>query len=430
MLLRSVAELAAERLVLSAVNGQKEAEEGSKSKTELGSSEMPGSMPGHNSEKLSRVPLNGVIGQKHELNIGSNGGEGRSSGNAILCEQRSRYELEREKEREQERAMEQQRPQDRVKELELHLARTRGTALDGQSVGASAQSKFVVEGTDELHFQSFGIKAPRRSPERKYGDTKIPPPSAFPGPAATGNGERGEEDDDDEDLAIAIYFDEVMKLLCQLPATARAMRRDLAAEIAKALRVLPERFTLLEMYEGPVAEMIVSNMSTQKNNRQHLHDEYCTNLKLVERLSNMITSGLLPQYSSSVQQYKFFRNISSVKNRGAAAEARPLSVMLRPLKDAIADHLSSLNTVTMDARDEVSAYKESRSTQEAENDLNISSDSDVTSLTYTASVHTVQVSLTDSQMFFLSLSFRSALTLYLFRPFFLSYSAKSLVILF
>ena len=179
-----------------------------------------------------------------------------------------------------------------------------------------------------------------------------------------------------------------------------------------------------------MAEMIVSNMSTQKNNRQHLHDEYCTNLKLVERLSNMITSGLLPQYSSSVQQYKFFRNISSVKNRGAAAEARPLSVMLRPLKDAIADHLSSLNTVSMDARDEVSAYKESRSTQEAEHDLNISSDSDVTSLTYTASVHTVQVSLTDSQMFFLSLSFRSALTLYLFRPFFLSYSAKSLVFLF
>jgi hypothetical protein len=393
MLLRSVAELAAERLVLSAVNGQKVAEDGNKSKTELGSSEM--SMSGHNSEKISRVPGNGVIGQKHELNVGSNGGEGWSSGNAILCEQRSRYELEREKEREQERAMEQQRPQDRVKELELHLARTRGTALDGQSVGASAQSKskFVVEGTDELHLKSFGIKAPPRSPERKYGDTKIPPPSAFPGPAPTRNGGRDEEHEDDQDLAIAIYFDEVMKLLCQLPATARAMRRDLAAEIAKALRVLPERFTLLEMYEGPVAEMIVSNIRTQKKNRQHLHDEYCSNLNLVERLSNMITSGLLPQYSSSVQQYKFFRNISSVKNRGAAAEARPLSVMLRPLKDAITDHLSSLNTVSMDARDEVSAYKESRSTPEAEHDLNISSDSDVTSLTYTASVHTVQVSL-------------------------------------
>lgn len=59
-------------------------------------------------------------------------------------------------------------------------------------------------------------------------------------PAGSEAGNRDcREDAADEELALAVYFDQEMKLLCSLPAAARGLRRHLVADIAKVLRSSP-----------------------------------------------------------------------------------------------------------------------------------------------------------------------------------------------
>lgn len=84
-------------------------------------------------------------------------------------------------------------------------------------------------------------KSPSKSPPRKYGDIKMPLHAAVSPSAASTESERRESGQNDlslpdENISLAIYFDEEMRLLCQLPAAARAMRRDLVADLAKVLR--------------------------------------------------------------------------------------------------------------------------------------------------------------------------------------------------
>ena len=106
----------------------------------------------------------------------------------------------------------------------------------------------------------------------------------------------------------------------------------------------------------------------------------------------MITSG---STSPAMQQSQYFRNISSVKNRGAATTARPLSAILRPLVDTIKEGLEKMNRMGVRERERQTPSRdfEKRVTgSEAENMLNLSSDADSDdSLTYTASVFTIQV---------------------------------------
>ena len=51
----------------------------------------------------------------------------------------------------------------------------------------------------------------------------------------TGSDRAGAEKVNDERISIAVYFDEEMRLLCQLPAAARALRRDLVSDMAQVL---------------------------------------------------------------------------------------------------------------------------------------------------------------------------------------------------
>lgn len=54
-----------------------------------------------------------------------------------------------------------------------------------------------------------------------------------------GENKDSREDAGDERLALAVYFDQEMDLLCHLPAAARALRRQLVADVAKVLRFSP-----------------------------------------------------------------------------------------------------------------------------------------------------------------------------------------------
>lgn len=105
----------------------------------------------------------------------------------------------------------------------------------------------------------------------------------------------------------------------------------------------------------------------------------------------MITSG---STSPAIQQSQYFRNISSVKNCGNAAAARPLSAILRPLVDTIEEGLEKMNRMGVQERERQTPsrdFETSVKSSEAQNLLNLSSDSDADSLTYTASVFTIQV---------------------------------------
>lgn len=90
-----------------------------------------------------------------------------------------------------------------------------------------------------------------------------------------------------------------------------------------------ERVSLIELYDGPVAEVAILKADASR-----------TCKSLAADLSNASrTSFTYPQ--ARLQNY--VRSISAVKIRGSLSSARPLSTMLRPLADSIQERLSSID---------------------------------------------------------------------------------------
>lgn len=136
------------------------------------------------------------------------------------------YRMEREREREREREMEKaHRNTNRVTAWEQHLARA--TLSPRGAVGENGS-------TDMKNAQS--ANRANGGSERTYGDIRTAPTAAR---IEDANSERGEyatlSADEDESLSLAVYFDEEMRLLSQVPVAARALRRELASDIAKFL---------------------------------------------------------------------------------------------------------------------------------------------------------------------------------------------------
>ena len=169
------------------------------------------------------------------------------------------------------------------------------------------------------------------------------------------------------------------------------------------IRVLDERVSLIELYDGPVAEMEIIKSEATRTCRS-----------LAEELCNTARTGAA---HLEARQSKYVRNISSVKIRGSIAATRPLSTMLRPLAESIEERLLSIssmgrneNGVTIDAVDRTTARRGDLINADADLDSDgptggkistVSSDSDMESLAYTASVFSLQVLALDMPHFVL-----------------------------
>ena len=189
----SVADLAARRLAIGTV--------------ELGRGSLVS-----NSEK----PVSGENADTHSASVSLE--TRRGEGGKADGHDDTRYRMERERERERERVMEaMHRKSNRVKAWEQHIART-----------GSPDKKM------DLNAQPPPYGTNKDPAERTYGDIRNCAATVGAGlesakECATSN------DEDDESLSLAIYFDEEMRLLCQLPFAVRALRRDLASDIANFL---------------------------------------------------------------------------------------------------------------------------------------------------------------------------------------------------
>ena len=133
--------------------------------------------------------------------------------------------------------------------------------------------------------------------------------------------------------------------------------------------------------------------------------ETWTCLQVAEKMSSMIkpNGNFADVHSTKDPKSSYFRNISSIKIRGTALSVRSLSIILRPLVDIIQERLSSMDMEPAsrrrknDAEDIALRGNHERVAhaptcpQRTEKMLDLSSDSDAESLTYTASVFTIQV---------------------------------------
>lgn len=106
---------------------------------------------------------------------------------------------------------------------------------------------------------------------------------------------------------------------------------------------------------------------------------------------------------AGVYESKYVGNISSVKIRGKASSARPLSAILNPLMESIEERLSSIDFELVKDRRHMHDTAEAHELAAVENDANVtnaighhgaidlSSDTDAESLAFTASALTIQV---------------------------------------
>lgn len=178
-------------------------------------------------------------------------------------------------------------------------------------------------------------------------------------------------------------------------------------------RVPRERISLLELYDGPVAEVAILKSDASRSCKS-----------LAQDLSNASRTKFL---NLQGRASTYVRSISAVKIRGNPSSARPLSTMLRPLADSIQEHLTLVDLDDRTRRGEakeseihgsmdpsnaselkarhvrsMSADKFDTATSREHPEgliLEVSSESDVESLAYTASVFTIQVRHTFSPFF-------------------------------
>lgn len=94
-------------------------------------------------------------------------------------------------------------------------------------------------------------------------------------------------------------------------------------------RVPGERVSLIELYDGPVAEVAILKADASRTCKSLAAD-----LSNASRTSFAYPQTRLPNY---------VRSISAVKIRGSLSSARPLSTMLRPLADSIQERLLSID---------------------------------------------------------------------------------------
>jgi hypothetical protein len=227
---------------------------------------------------------------------------------------------------------------------------------------------------------------------------------------------------------------------------------------------VPEgRFTLVELYEGPVAELVVeksvaSASHTSPAERSEVCQEpvgvrastcliivcihfgilfcpgrgcilivatlswqdACSCLQLANEFVAIVQGDRRDCRADAIDESKYFRNISSIKIRGNASSARPLSAILNPLMQTIEERLSSIDSMKGGRRSSIDSNamleKDRRSMQGTAKDhdmapvdnfvdvsnaaghggeraIDLSSDTDAHSLTYNASVLTIQVVL-------------------------------------
>jgi len=123
----------------------------------------------------------------------------------------------------------------------------RGERVDGKDESLSIAIYFD-EDRRLLHSQTH-TRIHTRTPTHAYAHTHTRSLSlshAHAGERVSGKDER---------LSIAIYFDEDMRLLCQLPAAVRDLRRHLISDLAKVLGYCKCCFTLFQMLPSPLGFM-------------------------------------------------------------------------------------------------------------------------------------------------------------------------------
>ena len=300
---------------------------------------------------------------------------------------RSEYEIARANEREREMAQQTRNTLDRVKAWQLHIESTRGRAPHYVTSSASAARvasptvvDHVVSGpeTGAVHDNSAKVVTSRSMASHAIEPIMQKDKSAGkPGAGVA-----------DEGVALAIYFDDETRLQCQFPAAARALRRNLTADLAAMLRVPEKRFTLVQLHEGPVAEVTVE-LGETGNQRQKEHESW-TCLEIAQSLCSMVA------LQHGREKSKYLKSISAVKVRGIASAVRPLSVMLRPLEEVIQERLASIEYSSAGIAQSKTNGRELiddvvNSSLQNEDILEISSDDDgAESLTYTASGFTLR----------------------------------------
>ena len=135
----------------------------------------------------------------------------------------------------------------------------------------------------------------------------------------------------------------------------------------------------------------------------------CSCLQLANEFVAIVQGDRRDRRADAIDESKYFRNISSIKIRGNASSARPLSAILNPLMQTIEERLSSIDskaTLSKDRRSMQGTAKahdmapfdnfvdvSNAAGHDGERAIDLSSDTDAHSLTYAASVLTIQVVL-------------------------------------
>lgn len=131
----------------------------------------------------------------------------------------------------------------------------------------------------------------------------------------------------------------------------------------------------------------------------------CSCFQLANKFVDIAQGDKRDKRAAGVYESKYFGNISTVKIRGKASSARPLSAILRPLMETIEEGLSSIDselvkdrrniqdTAEADEVADVQNYADATNAIEHHGAMDLSSDTDADSLAYTASVFTIQVVL-------------------------------------